>query len=160
MCVKIQTHCSGSEQPKCSMKMVSLMLPLSSALLLRRKRKLVQTNIIPWTTEGHKLFKKIWIRASSHHNQHRRRRGNNQKISNGRVYGSFCNRSEHWLNTELETNKTVVVFCPISFVFSTSSALHCKTRDFPDLQQTQTNSCSGAFSRLVHVSGTRACRTF
>ena len=75
------------------------------------------------------------------HNQHGRQRGNRKilevvigSVSQVSAVTGICyNQSELWFNFELETDKAVVMWCPISSVFNiTYVALLVKLSDFHD----------------------------
>ena len=53
--------------------MAALTLPLLTVATIEEKKSIVLTNTIPDTLEDHKIFRKIWIQASSTlYDQHRR----------------------------------------------------------------------------------------
>ena len=119
--------------------MAALTLPLLTVATIEEKKSIVLTNTIPDTLEDHKIFRKIWIQASSTlYNQHRRWRGD-RKILNGKEWLGLdiCySRSDLWFNFELRTDKAVVAWHQISFKFSMCHVpcIVGKTRDFPDLR--------------------------
>ena len=127
--LKLQAHFSAFKQPKRRIKMAALMLPSPTEATIERKTTLVRTDAFPWTTEDHKLFRKIWIHASWQ-----------IVINTDAVEETEKSRMEkrslgHWhllqsqhlpFNFELETDKAAVTRYPISFEFSTSPVLYSR----------------------------------
>ena len=69
--IKVIDSFSMFRQPKFCIKMVALMLLLSTEATIEEKMNVCTDDTTPPTTEDHKSLKRIWIHASRHNTQQR-----------------------------------------------------------------------------------------
>ena len=117
---------SAFKRPKRRVEMATLMLLLPTEATTEEKTNTCTDPRCPayhCTSRTQIIQENLHLCIKTRHNQHRRRRGD-RKLEWERTNGSLTSVTIV-TNFELKTDTAVFTHFPISYVFSTSRALHC-----------------------------------